>query len=376
MDEQPREPNPPKRPRKGQFGSSQPNPTGVGGVKSRRTILMAALKKGVYQNNDWLERLGELRDQHGLSAKDQLALLRIATDPDYFFLRGDYLSKGLKRVDVLEAEIEAAKNPIVVEPAKLADILQRIAATSEPQSDPEPATDKTPESPAEIVKPAAEETPTWFEQMTGKGTNWQWPTLDPPKAEKPIPPSKFERVTLRPVVDGYESALPGENRILTPAPTGSVMAAFIRNRKIEFVETGHSGNTVLGKIVVSSPSVGGQTFSSVRQSHFKTWQENNFSDETVPADMREDWKLYLRSVDSTLIPSVHSTRPTIEPFLDSGRPNPRPVNYPSGIRKARKWGTKVDDAKSRGTRHTFGENPGADLAALYSECDRRPGTDL
>jgi hypothetical protein len=386
LDEQPKQPTPLEQPRKGrprtgqpstgQFGSSQPNQTGRAGVKSRRTILIAALKKGIYRNKEWLERLDELKDNHGLSAKHQLTLLRRATDPEDFFLeQGSYLSDGLQRMDLLEAEIEGAKNPSVADPAKLAGILAAIATKTQPIADSAKPTVKPSEKVAEIAKPAAAEKRTWLEQMTGKGTNWEWPKCGLPKAEKPIPPNKYEKVTLPPVVESYQVQLPGEDRILKPVPAGSVLAAFIRNRKIEFVETGHVGNTVTGKIVVSSPGLSGQAFSNIRQSHFKTWQENNFSNETVPSDMREDWKSYLRSIDGTLVPSARTTRPTIDESLDYGRLSQVHVNYPAGTRKARKWGTKADDAKRRGPRHQYGD-PGADLAAMLDEARNRPGTDL
>ena len=215
-----------------------------------------------------------------------------------------------------------------------------------------------------------EETPEWLKQWTGFGTSWQWPEIPEPEAEAIRPPNEYEKIVLPPVTEGWEPQLPGENQILRPVAPGSVIAAFKRNRKFEFEETGHVGNAVIGNVIAKSEGIGTKVFPKIRQAHFTTWQKNNFAEDSMPGDMREAYKTFLQSLDSIVLPTARTTLPDIEPYLADGRSNPRPVQYPSGMRGARRWGTKADDAKKQRTpTHRFGENPGADLAAMLEEAE-------
>jgi hypothetical protein len=221
-----------------------------------------------------------------------------------------------------------------------------------------------------------EETPEWLKQWRGFGTPWQWPEIPEPVVETPIPPSAEERIVLPPVVDGYVSQLPGEALIQNSVSNESVIAGFMKNRKFDFVETGHSGNSVMGTVEVKCAGLQTKTFPNIRLAHFKLWKEKNFVNESMPAEMREAYTLFVQTLQSIVLPPPRSTLPDIEPFLANGKPNPYPVRYTGGIQKARKWGTKADDAKKQPRRHVYGESLGTDLAQMYIDADKVKGFDL
>jgi hypothetical protein len=352
----------PKTPRKGQFDSATPNNHNDGGVKSRKTILKAALRNGDLENSDWLAAFHELVDDHGLKDTEALTLLRIATDPDNRFLKFGHLVKGLEIIEILTARVKAARTPIVPalakpDPTRQTQLLTDRAAILEGKLPVVPVVASKPD-PIVTEKPAK-------------------PVDERPAVETPRPPNKFEQVHLppMPIMDGYQSLLPGEGVTLTAAPAGSFREGFDKHHTINFEQTDHVGNSVIGNVIVKSPGIPTKVFPKVRQSYFKLWQSHNYEPKHAPDNMREEYRLFLQSLDSVILPTGQNTTPIIaESERYFSGPNDK-TEYPRGV-KVRRWGTAIDDAKKRGSRHNYGENPGADLAAMYAECDRMKGTEL
>lgn len=370
----------PKRPRGFQKGN-QLNPSGDK-HKSRKNVLIAALKQGAFENSEWLKRFAELVQDHRLGVEDALRLIRIAIDPDNFFLKGPHLAKGLEIEDLLAAKVKAAKKPAVADPIKL-DVKQQAQMLAERQAILDGKAPVAPVAPAVSPKPAhnitekpakpVDEKPEWFRQMIGVGKSWEW-KIPEPVVETIRPPNKFEQVHLPPIVDGYNPPLPGEGVTLTAWSGDSIRAGFDKHKNISFEKTDHIGNSVIGNVIVKSPGIPTKVFPKIRQSYFKLWQDHNYEPKYAPDNMREEYRMFLDSLNSIILPTGQNTTPTLEGAGYESKLDVK-VNYPRGL-KARRWGTATDDARKRGPRHVYGESLGTDLAQMYIDADQQKGFDL
>jgi hypothetical protein len=370
----------PKKPRGFQKGN-QLNPSGDK-HKSRKNVLIAALKQGAFENADWLKRFTELFQVHGLGLEDGLRLIRIGIDPKNFFLKGPHLAKGLEIEDLLAAKVKAAKKPAVADPIKL-DVKQQAQMLAERQAILDGKAPVAPAAPAVSPKPAAnitektakpaDERAEWLKQMIGVGKSWEW-KIPEPVVETIRPPNKYEQVQLPAIVDGYNPPLQGEGVTLTAWSGGSIRAGFDKHKNISFEKTDHVGNSVVGNVTVKSPGIPTRVFSKIRQSHYKLWQDHNFEPKHAPDNMRQEYRMFLDSLDSVILPTGQNTTPTIEGAGYESKLDVK-VNYPRGM-KARRWGTAIDDARKRGPRHVYGESLGTDLAQMYIDADKETGMDL
>jgi hypothetical protein len=90
--------------------------------------------------------------------------------------------------------------------------------------------------------------------------------------------------------------------------------------------------------------------------------------------MREEYRMFLESLDHVILPTGQNTTPTLEGAGHESKLAVQ-VSYPRNVR-VRKWGTAVDDARKRGPRHVYGESLGTDLAQMYIDADKQKGFDL
>jgi hypothetical protein len=351
--------------RKGQFGGPQANPRGRAGIyETRRATLLDACERGNLRDAEFLWGISELTKhdylhKRPLDLKKTLNLLRKAVKADARgkrYVNGSHLKAALELIDRIEEQIKAAK-VAAEKPAVAAPVLVQPDANEDPAE----VTKQREASAIPVVR-----TPKVSEKV------------EKPRVHdaRPIPPSEFERIKLPVVHDGYMPPLPGENAILGFAPVASMMAAFLKSRKIEFEETGHAPmGAVEGNVVVQSSVLAPRVFPKVKRAHYVTWSEGGYKDADVPFDMREDYKAMLRSLDSVVLAAPSDSAPTIEPFeyISEFRDNRPHVNYPG--RKARKWGTAIDDAKKQGPRDP-GIGGGCELAEAYARAAREPGFDL
>jgi hypothetical protein len=369
----------PKRPKGFQKGNPY-NRTGDK-HKSRKNVLIAALKQGALENAEWLKRFTELVQIHGLGLADALRLIRIGIDPDTFYLKGPHLAKGLEIEDLLAAKVKATKTPVVPVSVKL-DAKQQAQLLAERQAILDGKVPVQPVvspilAPAVTEKPAkpipTDDRPEWFKQMTGVGKSWEW-KIPEAVVETVRPPNKYEKVVLPDIVDGYNPPLQAEGVTLTTWSTGSIRAGFDKHKNISFEKTDHIGNSIVGSVVVKAPGIGTQVFPKIRQSYFKLWQSHNYKPEYAPSDMRESYRAFLQSLDSVILPTGQNTTPTLDGAGYESKLAVK-VEYPRGI-KARRWGTAIDDARKTGPRHVYGESLGTDLAQMYVDMDKIKGFDL
>jgi hypothetical protein len=210
--------------------------------------------------------------------------------------------------------------------------------------------------------------------MTGVGRSWEWPTIPEPVVETIQAPNKYEKIVLPPIVDGYNPPLQGEGISLAPTPAGSIRARFEKHKTISFEKTDHVNNSVVGNVIINSPGIPTKIFTKIRQSYFKLWQDHNYEPKYAPDNMREEYRMFLQSLDSIVLPTGQNTTPTVEAAGNFTKLDVK-IGYPRGV-KARRWGTAIDDAKKRGPRHCYGESLGTDLAQMYVDMDKVKGFDL
>jgi hypothetical protein len=352
-----------------------------GRVKTPKATIVEAIEAGKLTEARMLDTLQDLLRDGEVDETEALRLLRWVAHPKRFYVSEQNLLRAVEWSKELAKKLKAEKNPAAAvltesNPVTVAELLAARNAILEgklpvaPVASPKPAAIAT-EKP---VKPVpTDDRAEWLKQMIGVGTTWEW-KIPEPVVETIRPPNESEQVHLPPIVDGYNPPLPGEGVALTATPAGSFRAGFEKHKNISFEKTDHVGNSIIGNVTVKSPGIPTKVFPKIRQSYFKLWQDHNYEPKYAPDNMREEYRMFLDSLDSTILPSGQNTTPTIEAAGNSTKLDVK-VNYPRGM-KARRWGTAIDDARKRGPRHVYGESLGTDLAQMYIDADKITGFDL